>query len=167
MGLLLVFLWMVWTTAAVASIKEPQTITAASGETVLLPCQSNFKGDVLTLAWKTIDMESDSYVFYYEESQPQQLQQKQHRDYRSRVELRDPQMRRGELGVLLRNVRPEDGTVYMCAAVSTNLEAHYKYMELVVEKQGYKTGSAVEHTQNLELILGVELVVLPLYLLLL
>lgn len=64
------------------------------------------------LRWKKQDVQR--YVFYFRENRP--YENLQDPSFKGRVELKDPEMKNGELSVILKNVTVKDNGVYECSA---------------------------------------------------
>ncbi|XP_054457010.1 V-set domain containing T-cell activation inhibitor 1-like isoform X2 [Anoplopoma fimbria] len=77
-----------------------------------LQCQSHTDDIITLLDWNRPDLKSGGYVFFYRDERS--YEEYQHPRYRGRVELRDPEMKNGDVTVLLRNVSDLDTGTYEC-----------------------------------------------------
>ncbi|XP_067380769.1 coxsackievirus and adenovirus receptor homolog isoform X2 [Channa argus] len=91
-----------------------EELKASPGEDVTLQCSGSREGSIRLLQWIKPDLRSESYVYFVRENRPYEIYQ--HPSFHGRVELRDPQMRNGDLSVILKNVRVEDNGTYECKA---------------------------------------------------
>ncbi|XP_067436523.1 programmed cell death 1 ligand 1-like [Thunnus thynnus] len=87
-------------------------ITVKPGDDVTLQCQSP-RGEAITLLmWSRPDLKTDDYVFFFRENR---LYEKyQHPSFRGRVQLRDREMKDGNVSVILMNVIINDTGTYEC-----------------------------------------------------
>ncbi|XP_055366247.1 uncharacterized protein LOC114858704 [Betta splendens] len=89
-----------------------ENIIAHSGEKVTLQCQSPVDEDFKVLEWSRSDHEELIYVFLYRDGQFDP--ENQHPSFENRVELKDKQMKNGDMSLILRNVTINDTGTYEC-----------------------------------------------------
>ncbi|XP_026178963.1 polymeric immunoglobulin receptor-like isoform X2 [Mastacembelus armatus] len=90
---------------------EYPVITAEPGQTVTLPCRAPSNSEIRTVEWTRPDLDP-KYVFVYWNNQPDPVNQ--HPSFKERVELKDSQMKDGDVSVTLKNVTFNDTGTYEC-----------------------------------------------------
>ncbi|XP_071315370.1 coxsackievirus and adenovirus receptor homolog isoform X2 [Trachinotus anak] len=91
---------------------DPQTLTPKPGEDVTLPCWGPRDGVIELIRWDRPDLKSEGYVFFYRDERS--YENYQIPSHRGRVELTDPQMKDGNVSVILKNVNINDAGRYEC-----------------------------------------------------
>ncbi|CAI5660077.1 unnamed protein product [Oreochromis niloticus] len=89
---------------------EQKTITAESGQNVTLTCRAPNK-NIIGVEWNRADLETE-YVLFYRDDQFDQ--DSQHPSFKNRVDLRDGQMKDGDVSLILKNVMINDTGTYQC-----------------------------------------------------
>ncbi|XP_035850201.1 myelin protein P0-like isoform X2 [Sander lucioperca] len=92
-----------------------EELTVKPEHDVTLGCRAPSDGAVTLLEWNIRNLKDDSYVFFYRNQRP--YEKYQHPRYRGRVELRDPEMRHGDVSVILKNVSVNDTGTYDCRVI--------------------------------------------------
>uniref|UniRef100_A0A3Q1K0C1 Ig-like domain-containing protein n=1 Tax=Anabas testudineus TaxID=64144 RepID=A0A3Q1K0C1_ANATE len=82
------------------------------GDDVSLPCQGPRGADIRVLEWEKPELKTDGYVFFFRERRS--YGNYQHPSYCGRVELKDPEMKDGDVSVILKNVTINDTGTYEC-----------------------------------------------------
>uniref|UniRef100_A0A3B3XDH5 Ig-like domain-containing protein n=1 Tax=Poecilia mexicana TaxID=48701 RepID=A0A3B3XDH5_9TELE len=85
------------------------------GRDVILPCRAAVDADVTALEWTRPDLEHDGYVYLLRDGIPDPT--RQHPSYRGRAALVDPQLKNGELSLVLRNTTRSDTGTYECRLI--------------------------------------------------
>lgn len=93
----------------------PQKISAQVGEDVEIQCRGPEDGKVLVLEWIQSDLGPDGYLYLYRDGSV--MDNHQHPFFKNRVELRDPEMKKGDLSVILKKVTFNDGGVFKCLSL--------------------------------------------------
>ncbi|CAK6978869.1 coxsackievirus and adenovirus receptor-like [Scomber scombrus] len=89
-----------------------------SGDDVTLHCQSPRHEDITSLKWIRPDLKTDGYVFYFRDGRT--YEDYQHPSFDGRVQLMDPQMKNGNVSVILKNVNINDTGTYECRVSVSN-----------------------------------------------
>ncbi|GAA6216121.1 myelin-oligodendrocyte glycoprotein-like isoform X2 [Lates japonicus] len=97
------------------SSQEPKELKVRPGESVTLTCLNPKHTKPPAFMWSRPDMHSHGYVFFYRQSYS--VDSFQHPSYRGRVELRDPEMKLGDVSVTLKNVTFNDTGTYQCKII--------------------------------------------------
>ncbi|XP_030581187.1 uncharacterized protein LOC115777418 [Archocentrus centrarchus] len=95
--------------------------TVKSGENATLQCYSSTGAAVSMLMWRNPDLQSELeepdkqlYVLYIRENLSYEIFQLP--SFKGRVQLRDPQMKDGDLSVIIKNLSMNDAGIYECYA---------------------------------------------------
>ncbi|XP_067436522.1 coxsackievirus and adenovirus receptor homolog [Thunnus thynnus] len=96
-------------------------IKVKPGENVTLQCQSPKDEAIILFEWSRPDLKKDGYVFFLRENRP--YENYQHPSFRGRVQLRDPEMKDGNVSVTLKKVNINDTGTYECR-VSVKSKGH-------------------------------------------
>ncbi|XP_044198181.1 programmed cell death 1 ligand 1-like isoform X2 [Thunnus albacares] len=96
-------------------------ITVKPGDDVTLQCQSQRDEAIILFEWIRPDLKTDGYVFFFRENRS--YENYQHPSFRDRVQLIDPEMKDGNVSVILKNVTINDTGTYKCH-VSVNSKRH-------------------------------------------
>ncbi|XP_038163665.1 nectin-4-like [Cyprinodon tularosa] len=95
-------------------LQDPINITAEPGQNVTLPCRGSDHRTIIVVEWSRTDLGSE-YVLRYRD---QQLDPDyQNPSFRNRVDLLDPQMKAGDVSVVLKNLTTDDRGTYECRVV--------------------------------------------------
>uniref|UniRef100_A0A3P9DAN4 Ig-like domain-containing protein n=1 Tax=Maylandia zebra TaxID=106582 RepID=A0A3P9DAN4_9CICH len=89
-----------------------KNITAESGQNVMLPCRApNNSSSIIVVKWSRADMGYE-YVLLYRDEQfdPEE----QHPSFKNRVDLKDRQMKDGDVSLILKDVTINDAGIYEC-----------------------------------------------------
>ncbi|XP_067437034.1 coxsackievirus and adenovirus receptor homolog [Thunnus thynnus] len=115
-------------------------ITVKPGDDVTLQCLSP-KGEAVTLlAWRKPDLKTDDYVFFFRENRLYETFQ--HPSFRGRVQLRDPEMKDGDVSVILKNVNINDTGTYECrVSVKSKGQELMTTINLNVTDSGHTAGN--------------------------
>ncbi|XP_039678143.1 butyrophilin-like protein 2 [Perca fluviatilis] len=121
------------------SVTDHHEVTVKAGEDVLLKCQAPRDAQIEMVDWSRPDL--GDYIFRFIPQQP--TTDNQHPSYRGRVELRDPEMKDGNVSVVLKNVRVNDTGTYQCRVVIKEGEDPklYSTIQLTVSVSGPDTPS--------------------------
>uniref|UniRef100_A0A8C9ZY87 Ig-like domain-containing protein n=1 Tax=Sander lucioperca TaxID=283035 RepID=A0A8C9ZY87_SANLU len=87
-------------------------VTVNPGEDVPLQCQASINAEIILVKWSRPDLKSNKYVFFLRENRPYEKYQLP--SYRGRVNLSDPEMKDGNVSVVLKNVSVYDTGTYEC-----------------------------------------------------
>uniref|UniRef100_A0A3B3UW84 Ig-like domain-containing protein n=1 Tax=Poecilia latipinna TaxID=48699 RepID=A0A3B3UW84_9TELE len=96
-------------------LNTPHDKNFHSGRDVILPCQAAVDADVTALEWTRPDLEHNGYVCLVRDGIPDPT--RQHPSYRGRVALADPQLRNGDLSLVLENATRSDTGTYECRLI--------------------------------------------------
>ncbi|XP_026181340.1 CD276 antigen homolog [Mastacembelus armatus] len=88
-----------------------RTITAEPGQNVTLPGRAPSSTEILALQWTRPDLDPE-YVFLYRNGRFDRINQ--HPSFKERVELKDSQMKDGDVSVTLKDVTFTDTGTYEC-----------------------------------------------------
>ncbi|XP_044198227.1 coxsackievirus and adenovirus receptor homolog [Thunnus albacares] len=102
------------------TFEDQREITAKPGDDVTLPCWSPRGEAVILLEWSKPELKTDGYVFLYRNERS--YENYQHPTVRGRVQLSDPEMKDGNVSVILKNVTINDAGTYECHVVISNPE---------------------------------------------
>ncbi|KAG7236244.1 hypothetical protein INR49_001160, partial [Caranx melampygus] len=93
---------------------DPQEVKVKPGENATLQCRSSGEAqvDTILIQWIRPDLKSEGFIFIYKDGQCQE--ESQHPSYLGRVELKDPEMKDGNVSVILKNVTFNDTGTYEC-----------------------------------------------------
>uniref|UniRef100_A0A672FVP7 Ig-like domain-containing protein n=1 Tax=Salarias fasciatus TaxID=181472 RepID=A0A672FVP7_SALFA len=95
------------------TVGSVQTITAAVGQNVTLPCQVlNYNGTFNAVMWNRPDLGKNHYVFLFKDGHTDP--EDQHDIYKNRVDLKDRTMKDGDVSLILKNVTFNDRGKYEC-----------------------------------------------------
>ncbi|XP_062301225.1 uncharacterized protein LOC134006149 isoform X2 [Scomber scombrus] len=122
------------------SVSEEKTVK--SGDDVTLHCQSPRDEDIRSLQWIRPDLktETDGYVFFFRDNQT--YEDYQHPSFHGRVQLMDPQMKNGNVSVILKNVNINDTGTYECrVSVSNTKPDLMNIIILTVTDSGQTSGN--------------------------
>ncbi|XP_033182591.1 CD226 antigen-like [Anabas testudineus] len=139
-----------------AAAEEQYEIKAEPGEDVTLQCQDPRKVSIELIKWRKPDLKSEKYVYYFRDGS--MVIQYQLECYRGRVELKDPEMKDGDVSVILKNVNINDTGTYECYVGHRQDVQLISIINLIVEPGTNKGGG------NTTLIVVVVPVVLVLFL---
>ncbi|XP_026225203.1 V-set and immunoglobulin domain-containing protein 1-like [Anabas testudineus] len=95
----------------VSATEVPQSITVEPGHDVILPCTFSSRSPVMVTEWTRRGLEPN-YVFMYRDGQYDPDQQ--YPSFKNRVEMKDKQMKNGDLSLILKNVTTDDAGTYEC-----------------------------------------------------
>ncbi|XP_026225184.1 V-set domain containing T-cell activation inhibitor 1-like [Anabas testudineus] len=118
-------------------------ITGKPGDDVTLQCRAPRAVSITVLEWSRSDLESDDYVFFYRNERS--YDKYQHQSYRGRVELKDPQMKDGDVSVILKNVSVSDSETYECRIIVSSTE---RYSSSITLKVDGNSGDAAGNTED-------------------
>lgn len=110
------------------------------GDDATLDCRTHSHGSIEQIAWSKTDLESNEYVFFFRGNRTNENYQLD--SFRGRVELRDPEMKQGDISVVLKNVTTDDSGPYECVILmsrgGTTVEAteFIQIVQLKVEDSG-------------------------------
>uniref|UniRef100_A0A3B3CTJ4 Ig-like domain-containing protein n=1 Tax=Oryzias melastigma TaxID=30732 RepID=A0A3B3CTJ4_ORYME len=102
-------------------------IRAESGENVTLTCRDTNINQDLAFEWNRTDLQEGEYVFVYRNRGVNS--DDQHESFKNRVILKDPQMKDGDLSVVLKNLKTKDSGTYQCRVLREN--DHLRDMSLI------------------------------------
>ncbi|XP_026209027.1 CD226 antigen-like isoform X2 [Anabas testudineus] len=94
------------------SVTGQKKMKVKPGDDVSLPCQGPRGADIRVLEWEKPELKTDGYVFFFRERRS--YGNYQHPSYCGRVELKDPEMKDGDVSVILKNVTINDTGTYEC-----------------------------------------------------
>ena len=80
--------------------------------------------------WSRTDLGSDGYVFFFRENRPYEYLQLP--SYHGRVTLSDPEMKDGDVSVVLKNVSVNDTGTYQCRVTNGEGDKHINTTKLTV-----------------------------------
>ncbi|XP_068569225.1 coxsackievirus and adenovirus receptor homolog [Cebidichthys violaceus] len=103
--------------------------TARSEQDVTLRCRTRSDDVVTLLDWNRPDLKSDGYVFFYRHRRS--YDDYQHPRYRGRVRLSDPEMKNGDVSLVLKNVSVDDTGTYECRVKISKETTHSEVKHLV------------------------------------
>ncbi|KAL4008114.1 hypothetical protein ACER0C_001966 [Sarotherodon galilaeus] len=89
-----------------------QDVQARLGEDVTLQCQISTDEIISVLKWSRADLNTDGYVYFYRNKRS--YENYQHPSFHGRVKLRDPEMKDGDVSLILNNVTFNDTGMYEC-----------------------------------------------------
>ncbi|KAF3698268.1 hypothetical protein EXN66_Car013949 [Channa argus] len=89
-----------------------EEIKGKPGDDVILQCLGPREGVIELLEWSKPDLNSEDYVLYFRDERF--YENYQHPLFSGRVELRDQQMKDGDVSVILRNSNVNDTGKYEC-----------------------------------------------------
>ncbi|XP_033181621.1 programmed cell death 1 ligand 1-like [Mastacembelus armatus] len=95
-------------------------ITAERGQNITLPCRDPSSSEITHLQWTRPDLYPD-YVFVYRDGRFDPVNQ--HPSFKERVELKDSQMKDGDVSVTLKDVMFNDSGTYKCRVFQGQTEA--------------------------------------------
>uniref|UniRef100_A0A3P9ARN6 Ig-like domain-containing protein n=1 Tax=Maylandia zebra TaxID=106582 RepID=A0A3P9ARN6_9CICH len=96
----------------IVSLSGQKNVTAESGRNVTLTCQA--RKNIQTVEWRRADL-GDEYVFLYRDERKTSVHQ--HPCFKDRVDLKDKQMKDGDVSLILNNVTINDTGTYECRVV--------------------------------------------------
>uniref|UniRef100_A0A087XNZ5 Ig-like domain-containing protein n=1 Tax=Poecilia formosa TaxID=48698 RepID=A0A087XNZ5_POEFO len=88
-------------------------ITVKPGQEAILPCRLTNSGLIKVVDWTRDDLGSDSVLLF----RSPQFVTYQQQSFKDQVDLKDRQMKNGDVSLVLRNVAPEDRGTYKCQVV--------------------------------------------------
>ncbi|XP_047242856.1 butyrophilin-like protein 8 isoform X2 [Girardinichthys multiradiatus] len=97
-------------TPAAGPDESHEEIHVEAGNDVILSCQYLQSAEITALKWYRSD--TQDYVFFYREKR--QYERYQNPLFQGRVQLMDPQMRNGNLSIVLSNTSLNDAGTYCC-----------------------------------------------------
>ncbi|CAI5660715.1 unnamed protein product [Oreochromis niloticus] len=109
MASLIIFLYL---SLIFSSIALQQDVQAKLGADVTLQCQISTDERISVLKWSRADLNTDGYVYFYRNKRF--YENYQHPSYHGRVKLRDPEMKDGDVSLILKNVTFSDTGMYEC-----------------------------------------------------
>ncbi|XP_035849875.1 programmed cell death 1 ligand 1-like [Sander lucioperca] len=135
----LAFLISLWILSLAADHHE---VIVKDGEDVTLHCQAPRDAQINMFEWIRPDLESDGYIFRFIPEESTTVNQ--HSSYRGRVELRDPDMKDGDLSVVLKDVSVSDTGTYRCrVGISGGGKPKvYSTIQLIVSDPGSEDGNS-------------------------
>uniref|UniRef100_A0A667WEG8 Ig-like domain-containing protein n=1 Tax=Myripristis murdjan TaxID=586833 RepID=A0A667WEG8_9TELE len=87
-------------------------LTVQPGDNVTLSCQAPDGVDIAAAEWSRTDLKKLEHVFLSVDGHTDSVYQ--HPSFENRVELKDKEMKNGDLSVSLKNVTEEDSGTYEC-----------------------------------------------------
>ncbi|XP_038588410.1 coxsackievirus and adenovirus receptor homolog [Micropterus salmoides] len=120
-----------------------QELKVKPGEDATLQCRGHRGADIDLLKWIRPDLKSDDYVFFFRDGSSNE--NNQHESYRSRVKLRDPEMKDGDASVILKNVNINDAGTYECQIREKNETGKAELVTIInMTVSGHKAGHKEE-----------------------
>uniref|UniRef100_A0A087YMB3 Ig-like domain-containing protein n=1 Tax=Poecilia formosa TaxID=48698 RepID=A0A087YMB3_POEFO len=116
-------------TLVITSSSDKINVTAEPGQNVTLPCRSAEDKHVIIVQWSRRDLGSE-YVLLYRDYMLDP--ENQHPSYKNRVDLKDRQMKDGDVSLVLENVTTNDRGIYECRVIKTNRHMKISTIDLVV-----------------------------------
>lgn len=89
-----------------------KNMQATLGDDVTLQCQITTDERISVLKWSRPDLNTNGYVYFYRNKRS--YENYQHPSFHGRVKLRDPEMKDGDVSVILNNVTFNDTGMYEC-----------------------------------------------------
>ncbi|XP_039457582.1 sodium channel subunit beta-3-like [Oreochromis aureus] len=89
-----------------------QDVQVKLGDNVTLQCQITTEEIISVLKWSRADLNTDGYVYFYRNKRS--YENYQHQSFHGRVKLRDPEMKDGDVSLILKNVTFNDTGIYEC-----------------------------------------------------
>uniref|UniRef100_A0A3Q3ILB3 Ig-like domain-containing protein n=1 Tax=Monopterus albus TaxID=43700 RepID=A0A3Q3ILB3_MONAL len=89
-------------------------ITVKPGDNVTLSCRAPSSTNIIVVEWSRTDLEPQ-YVFVYRDGRSDPRDQNE--SFKDRVELKDSEMKDGDVSLVLRNVTINDSGTYECFVV--------------------------------------------------
>ncbi|XP_025760952.1 programmed cell death 1 ligand 1-like [Oreochromis niloticus] len=129
------FFWFGYLYVVLFVSADQKTITAKSGQNVILTCRA--PNNILVVEWSRADL-GDEYVFVFRDGQFDPVNQ--HPSFKNRVDLQDRQMKDGDVSLILKDVTTSDAGTYECRVVQigatrSNTE-HISIISLSVDPPG-------------------------------
>lgn len=103
------------------------------GKDAILGCHGPKNATIRIIRWSRDNIQPNTYVFYYKQNRCHE--ELQDRSYKGRVMLKDPQMKDGDVSVILRNVTMNDTGTYKCYVGNTDVNKTVS-INLTVEERG-------------------------------
>ncbi|XP_005754546.1 sodium channel subunit beta-3-like isoform X2 [Pundamilia nyererei] len=94
------------------SVALQQDVQAKFGEDVTLQCQITTDERISVVKWSRPDLNTDGYVYFYRNKRF--YENYQHPSFHGRVKLRHPEMKDGDVSIILKNVTFNDTGMYEC-----------------------------------------------------
>uniref|UniRef100_A0A667ZGE3 Ig-like domain-containing protein n=1 Tax=Myripristis murdjan TaxID=586833 RepID=A0A667ZGE3_9TELE len=92
-------------------------LKARPGDDVTLICQSP---GIIAVEWRRTDLKTPEHVFFYRDRHIDPDYQPP--SFKNRVELKDKEMKNGNLSMILKNVKKEDSGTYECCFINDYLK---------------------------------------------
>ncbi|XP_030578745.1 sodium channel subunit beta-3-like [Archocentrus centrarchus] len=89
-----------------------QDVQVKLREDVTLQCQISTEETISVLKWSRADLNTDGYVYFYRNRRS--YENYQHPSFHGRVKLRNPEMKDGDVSLILENVTFNDTGIYEC-----------------------------------------------------
>ncbi|XP_047216120.1 ICOS ligand-like [Girardinichthys multiradiatus] len=115
---------------------DQRNITAEAGQDIILPCRAPDSKPVIAVKWTRTDLGPD-YVFLYRDDQISL--ENQLLSYKNRVNLKEGQMKDGDVSLVLKNVTTDDRGTYECRVFQTETKSR-KTINLDVRLPGDPDG---------------------------
>ncbi|XP_031169004.1 butyrophilin-like protein 8 [Sander lucioperca] len=126
------------------TVADQKEVTVKAGQDVTVDCLVPRDAEILLLKWSRSDLKSDGYIFFVRENR--HYESAQHPSYHGRVELRDPQMKAGDVSVVLKNVNVKDTGTYECRVSMRSRETAVEFshfIKLTITESGHTDGHTV------------------------
>uniref|UniRef100_A0A3P8P0P9 Ig-like domain-containing protein n=1 Tax=Astatotilapia calliptera TaxID=8154 RepID=A0A3P8P0P9_ASTCA len=110
-----------------------KTITAESGQDVILPCRAP-NNNIFTLEWERADLKSGNVLFRVG---CDIILDDQHPSFKNRVDLQDKEMKDGDVSLILKDVTINDAGTYECHFLMVEARSFkHSFIKLVVVPPG-------------------------------
>uniref|UniRef100_A0A3B4GZK2 Ig-like domain-containing protein n=1 Tax=Pundamilia nyererei TaxID=303518 RepID=A0A3B4GZK2_9CICH len=128
-----------------------QDVQAKFGEDVTLQCQITTDERISVVKWSRPDLNTDGYVYFYRNKRF--YENYQHPSFHGRVKLRHPEMKDGDVSIILKNVTFNDTGMYEChIAVRNPVRSKRAHTEISLFIDLTVTGEFVELTLSSHII---------------
>uniref|UniRef100_A0A3Q4GF30 Immunoglobulin V-set domain-containing protein n=1 Tax=Neolamprologus brichardi TaxID=32507 RepID=A0A3Q4GF30_NEOBR len=123
---------------------------------ICIGCCQIFTDEIISvLKWSRADLNTDGYVYFYRNKRF--YENYQHPSFHGRVKLRDPEMKDGDVSVILKNVTFNDTGIYEChIAVRNPVRSKRAHTEISHFINLTVTGEFVELTLSSHIIYKTE-----------
>ncbi|CAI5660383.1 unnamed protein product [Oreochromis niloticus] len=95
-----------------------QDVQVKLGSDVTLQCQISTDERISVLKWSRADLNTDGYVYFYRNKRS--YENYQHPSFHGRVKLKDPEMKDGDVSLILKNITFNDTGMYECHVAVRN-----------------------------------------------